>query len=388
MFPHSHARWQATARCWTVAFFVPSVWFASQTSLARERGAEVLIYYANETAPQGREAANYEQIIAWLRSCGGAKHARVAESLARDRQIGSAAVDVEIDILLNGIPRLSDGPQAIVFTNRLVRGGKCLEWRHGWDRFREVKFPAPQDENYILADNPLSRCETMRDVLALAAQEFDPARHDYVLISKSHGSLRKAVTPRLAVRAEETSREEICRVAAPDSSAEELPDWAGKLGISKEEYFSILADAGRRADMRFALVYWEACNASTGGIGTDHLPDNVDRLLLIQHGANYNNLLYGDILAGMHAGDRLADAMTRNLPPKFVLLGHDLKPLPHGFSIPLWIYFVPLLLWVGWVAYQWGPCAGKKNKRAPGLQPADGDVQSTSVLDEPHLTDP
>jgi hypothetical protein len=231
--------------------------------------------------------------------------------------------------------------------------------KHGWDRFRETEFPAPQDENYILAANPLSRSETMTDVLAFAAKQFDPTRHDFVLITKSHGSARKAITPRLAVRAEETNRAELLRVAAAQRDDDHLPDWAGKLGISKGDYFSILDDAGRRLNMHFPLVIWEACNAHTNDVCPGRWPGNVDRLLLIQRDANYTNLLYGDILKGMGGRDRLADALARNLPSKFVLLGQDSGEIPapraSASSVPLWVYFTPLALWVGWVVWQWGP---------------------------------
>ena len=96
------------------------------------------------------------------------------------------------------------------------------------------------------------------------------------------------------------------------------------------------------------------------------MPRNVDRLLVIREKANYINILYADILQGMHAGDRLADALPRNLPSKFVLLGRDLPlPPPPGTStarsVPLWVYFSPLGLWIAWVIWQWGPWGRKKS---------------------------
>ena len=95
------------------------------------------------------------------------------------------------------------------------------------------------------------------------ANQFAPAKHEFVLITQSHGSGKKAITPRLIVRAEETNREELLKIAAEQVESDQLPNWAGKLGISKSDYFSILEDAGARLKMRFSLVYLEACNAYT-----------------------------------------------------------------------------------------------------------------------------
>jgi hypothetical protein len=358
-------RWKATANVWGVAFFVAALFVVPLTASAEQRRDEVLIYYANESAPEGKEAANYDTIIGWLRSSQNAKHAHVADSLQRDRHIFASAVDIDTNVLMTEVPRLKDGPQAVIVTNRLVRQGKCLIWRHGWEKFREFEFPSPRDPNYILAANPLSRPETMKSVLSYVANQFAPAKHDFILITQSHGSGKKAITPRLIVRAEETNREELLKIAAEQVEGDQLPNWAGKLGISKSDYFSILDEAGERLKMRYSLVYLEACNAYTEEIVPDRLPRNVDRLLVIREKANYINILYADILQGMHPGDRLTDALPRNLPSKFVLLGRDLPlPPPPGtataWSFPVWVYFTPLGLWIGWVIWQWGPWGKKK----------------------------
>ena len=359
-----HVQLKATLRWPVVVLFAGVMSAAPILAVAAEMRSEVLVYYANETAPEAREAANYDTVIGWLRTGDHAKHASIANSLMRDRGVFAAAVDVETDVLRNEIPRLQNGPQTIIFTNRLVRQGKCFEWRHGWASFRELGFPVPQDDNYILAANPLSRSDTLRDVLTFVAKEFPPLRHEFLFITKSHGSSRKAVTPRLAVRAEETNREELLRVAADQVGEEQLPDWAGRLGISKDDYFSIFADAGRRLQMNFSLIYSEACNAYTEDVRPDRLPDNVGGLLLIQRDSKYINLLYGDILKRMQPSDRLADVLPRNLPSKFIMISRNLaSPLsPTTWSVPLWVYFTPLALWIVWIALQWEPWSKKKTR--------------------------
>jgi hypothetical protein len=270
-----------------------------------------------------------------------------------------AAVDLECDILRHELPRTGHRTGALILTNRLARRGKCLLFKPGWSQFRETDFATPQDENYILAANPLSLPKTLQGALALAAEHFAPDQHDFVLITKSHGSVLKALTPRLVVRAEETNRGELLQIASPAAEHDRAPDWAGKLGVSKDDYFSIITQAGKRLQMQFSLVYWEACNAFTNDIQQRKLPDNVERLLLIRHDANYVNLLYADILQGMHAEGRLAEALVSNLPPKFALQRRDqgwwltASDTSHSddrWVVPRTLYFLPLALAIVWLA--------------------------------------
>ena len=109
-----------TPRLRSVGLFLVLLSLASTTSLAKDQPSEVFIYYANETAPEGQEAANYDTIIGWLRSTDNEKHAEIADQLEQDRRIFVAAVDVELNTLLRRLPDIENGPQAVIFTNRLV----------------------------------------------------------------------------------------------------------------------------------------------------------------------------------------------------------------------------------------------------------------------------
>jgi len=125
-------RWRAA---WVLAFLA-----LAPTNRLRADPADVLIYYANETSPEGREAKNYDTLIGWLRSGDNPKHALIASQLEKDRRAFQAAVEVEIDSLSGELARMKDGPQAIVLTNRLARRGLCQIIRSDSD-LREVPFP-------------------------------------------------------------------------------------------------------------------------------------------------------------------------------------------------------------------------------------------------------
>lgn len=317
--------------------------------------AEVLIYYANETAPDVSEAENYATIMGWLRSSGDAGHRRVAEQLERDVGIFAKAVDVESAEIMLETLSLKSGPEVVIFTNRLVRDGTCLIWKRGAERFETIAFVPPDTDHLVLKSNPLSDRDVFTRALALVAEQFPPPLHRFVLITKSHGSREKALTPRLAVRAEETNREELLKVASPDTPDDELPSWVGRLGVSKADYLTTLAEAGQQRDMRFSLVFLEACEAATEEVGPDRLPPNVDRLLLMRQNSNYINILWADVLRDLQPGERLADAAIEHLPAKFLVQTHDSPPINSApaTSWPLWVYFAPLLAWGGGlVAYR------------------------------------
>ncbi len=214
----------------------------------------------------------------------------------------------------------------------------------------------PADPNYILAANPLSKPETLYAALAFAAKEFPPVGHRFILMTGSHGNASKALTPRLAIRAEKTNREEVLRMTAGQPVGETLPEWSGSLGITKTEYVRALADAGRDHGMHFSLVFMEACSAYTNELRPENLPENVERLMVIRKPCHYINLLLGDILYDMKPSDRLADAMTRGLPPKFLILRHgDEAPpdaSPPASQTLTWLYFIPLGGWIGWVLWR------------------------------------
>ncbi|MBY0515092.1 MAG: hypothetical protein K2P78_14460 [Gemmataceae bacterium] len=222
---------------------------------------EVFVYYANETAPDEAEAKNYATMQAWFRGSTDPKQRQIADYLDEDRRLFPAATDVEIGDLTRGPAR------GLFFTNRLARRGTCLKVLP--DRLEPVELPfaVPPDPNYVLASNPLSKAETLAAALALAAREFPPDRHEFVLVVKSHGNAKRVITPRWAVRAEETSREEMLAVAAGTHPGPP-PAWAGRLGVGKPEFLAVLGASG----LPFALVDVEACGTDTPEFGRENLP--------------------------------------------------------------------------------------------------------------------
>lgn len=334
---------------------------AAPAAAAANDRAEVLLYYANETAPDETEAKNYATMQAWFRGCTDPKLKLIADHLEDDRVLFQAATDLTIGTLARGADR------AVFFTNRMVRAGKCLVVRPG-QRPAETPFAVPPDPNYVLTSNPLAKAETLAAALAFAGREFPAETHEFVLVVKSHGSAKRVITPRWIVRAEETTREEVLAVAA-GTHAGPLPAWAGKLGIGKAEFLGVLAASG----LRFPLVDVEACGTpDSPEFASENLPANVDRLMHVGKGKAYKiNLLWSDVLWDRRPGERLWESMLRHRPAKFVVAEREpgrtaavAASAAPSRRFPWW-YFAPLGVWTVWASYRLGRSRAAQATRPP-----------------------
>lgn len=317
---------------------------ATSVTAAGTEPKTVFIYIANENAPEGAEQENYDQILDWLESDGGEKAATVASSLNNDRRMFPRVVDLEVSLLTyhpEGHLPLSG---LVVATNRLLRNGHCLISRKGDHETQKTELPfLTEDENIIVDANPASRSKILSQFLAFVAEQFDPATHRFIVVFKSHGSVARVLTPRLVVRATETSKEEILSLVNEEVAEDELPLWVDQLGVSRKEFLSLLATAGKPSQMEFDLVFLEACDATEHDFSLEALPQNVERLLFIKGSANYQDLLYEDILR--QETDDVAQAMIDAASARFVLI--DRNAPDFGFwTVRRILYLLPLITWL------------------------------------------
>jgi hypothetical protein len=329
----------------TAKIIVLSVLLFTPCGVARLHAHEVFIYYANETSPDKASAANYSVIGEWLKSSGSAKALEISDQLERDQREFPAVMEREISALEIGLPHAQPRLRAMIFTNRLVRSGYYRVLNDGVNGFVEAEFRILPHRNYILNCNPLSRPDVFRLVMEEVAHRFDPQTHEFVLITKSHGNRDKAMVPRLVVRHEETNREEILAVANGELGDDQLPEWSGSMGVTKNEYFSILADAGREHGMHFSLVVMESCHGDINDELTQELPQNVGRLYNSgPRGAEYSNLNYDDLLSRYDTSHSIAELISDTLTNRFQTLHHKRHPFPY-FAL---VFFVPFVAWIAW----------------------------------------
>ncbi|MDC0716180.1 hypothetical protein [Nannocystis bainbridge] len=139
---------------------------------------QVLVYYANETAPAGEEAESWDTIISWLASSDRENVSKIADQLHRDREKFPKAVDEELAAMARGLPATAQVAGAALFTNRLARRGKFLLFRADTSVLVEAAFaPAGPDEE-IYMYSPLADAASLDRALrevGRRAGDFVPA---------------------------------------------------------------------------------------------------------------------------------------------------------------------------------------------------------------------
>lgn len=319
------------------------LFFAAVTPAATgAEKTEVLIYYANETAPDEAEARNYDTIINWLETSDLELARSLAHGLKQDRELFPAAVDDEIAAIQAAAAQSNDPVPAILFTNRLVRSGRCLVFHpESSNRFEVVEVPRLTHANEIINSNPLSQPEALSRMLAVAARQFDPAKHEFVLITKSHGGPKHALTLKLGRRASELSREELLQHLAAGTS--DAP--AAVIGTTRHEYVEVLKRTGLEQGMTFRLVCAEACQGTIDQPLAKQLPANVMTLVLSgSRYLSYRTLDYGNLLRGVTRVRPLSSALTAFLSPNYLTVTHS-----RSGSFTSWGWFAPIVVWGLWL---------------------------------------
>jgi len=315
---------------------------------------DVFIYYSNETAPDESEQENYKTIIGWLRTSADPKVLRIAGQLESDLRDFRSAVDFETASLKQTFRMApsDDTSAALIFTNRLSRDGNFEVLLPGISEARVGRFPILKNPDLILRSNPLGTLDGLKAALKIAAIEFDPRLHNFVLVTKSHGKRDLAFTPRLAVLASETSPGEILSVARADGeTSENAPRWViNRRGLAKASYFQSISEAGAQTGLFFSAIFMESC-ASEDLDGGDSGPSakNIGLLFTTQGSTPYRTLDYGSIFAGRRAGESISARLVASLEKKSASYGVPSRKT----EIPTFWYFVPLAAFCGYALSSW-----------------------------------
>ena len=189
------------------------------------RGAqktEVLIYYANESAPDGDELKNVQALEARFAKFPELK--TLVDSLQADRKVFPDIVDKQLADLKANLCGKPD-KALIAFTNRTMRGptaakgilfcrpGKAAEsvdLSPGYNEF--LKAHPKLQTNFLASGNPMSMTATFDWALKQVEAIFPPQTSSYVLISKSHGSGQFLVTPKLTMRSADVQDDDISKL--------------------------------------------------------------------------------------------------------------------------------------------------------------------------------
>lgn len=325
----------------------------------------VLVYYANETAPDEAETQNYNQLLEWLDSSDNEYAKKIATGIRNELKAFPGAVDQEVADIRHGMAELEPDSEftAAVFTNRLARRGVFQVWQPGADEPQELPLELPQFEKLVYNSNPLSHPEVFEAALEAVGRRFDPAGHQFALVTKSHGSRNLAMTPKIILDVSETDRDTLLaeleaenirhqekaldnekKLAgfktiepilgkegklSPDMNntmdAEEestLRQGAPLLGVTKDQYLTILRQCGEQRGMRFPVVFMEACKSQLDEVQLRDLQArgiNIGILFTSDlEGLEYTTIDYADVFSRIEQGERPVQAVNATLAAKYL----------------------------------------------------------------------
>ncbi len=306
--------------------------------------AQVLIYLGNEPSPTPRESENIRQIAAWLESSPEENDRILSLGILEDLKTFPEVVATDLAAIERHSTELSG---VVVSQNRLLQSGVVLVGRGGPLERVPITIGTPKDGRE--ASNPIANPANLIAVLELAAREFDPTTHEFVVVVESHGDEIYAVTPRLGLPTEGLTKETLfARVHGSDNA------FVQRYGITTADLLSILAEQKRKHGFTTKLAVLASCESTI-----EALPPEVPNALVAAGG---EPLLYGSV-----DFEKVLSSKEPTLDRAFI---SALTPAPFEIADPSVLparrrnaaikdvtsrlpYFLPLLAWaVGFVIYR------------------------------------
>jgi hypothetical protein len=319
---------------------------------------QLLVYYADETTPEAAQSQNYAALLDILRSSANPRAATVAASIIADADRFPRLVRRDIDALQREAQRL--GFDLAIFTNALAFEGNYLLFHADTGITETLKLPAiPSTPSLILATSPLSRPEYLRAGLLSVTALYPNNSLDLVLITNGHGGRDMALIPRVNADLSQAGAAMAMREMLESDDNGTPPAWARPQGTSKLAYWQILHEVSAAHGVRFPLVFRETCVSGVRSFTELFaVPDSVS---LIAHSGtgdlNGWDLDYAQMLGTVAPGSDWIGSLSADLKARDVHVetwatawfGVLLVTLR---SIPIVVFFIPLVLWIAWYAWR------------------------------------
>jgi hypothetical protein len=322
---------------------------ASHSLSASER--TVLLYYANESAPQGEEAELFEQLIAWSTQMGTTESLATADALHRDRTIFQRAIDVDMDAIERCSRQSLQDLSVAILTNRLARNGQWRIMRKDAAIFSTEPFSVPEYQFPAATFNPCSRGETFVAFLKAAVDAFPADGTNFVLIVKSHGSEDRFLQPRLTFPPGSLNYESFEQLYAAPPDEQAYYERLDQCSVTKRQFQQLIRQVGDDYGMHFSLVGIECCSAVTAETQEAGLPENIDVLMLINKNPGFLNLIYDEIIPAFNSEMPLHESIIQHARASAVFLGrNNIQPSrpwwqnPLMVGIPVVVFIIVVLL--------------------------------------------
>lgn len=299
----------------------------------------VFVHYANDTAPNGKDAENHRVTIKRLESINHNKAAGIAKNLREEPALMAAAILDDRTILREQLCKRLGVPLC-EFDNAAARSGQFRIWESAETEPRIGKFSVPETGDYIFDENPLATAAGLRSALRGVAKRFPPQSHHFVLLTQSHGSQELAFTVKLARKHENISVEDFEKLFSGTAVNYGLPT----VGVTKSDYFQVLRDAGKEQEMVFAAVILESCKGTIEAPLASELPVNVQLFFASgNRSLDFGSLPWRQIMNATQSPDQLVPAIDQYLAPNFLRIERVQR-------LPVWLWVLPL---VSVLAWQW-----------------------------------
>lgn len=266
---------------------------------------QVLVYFANETCISLSRLRRIEARIEWLRRYGDPAAIATAERVAEDLDRFPTSTHRQVLQLLEVLRRADEAAApvaALVFTNETAsRGWYVL---HAGGTSRKVPLPGVDASHPTLEDVPLCSPAGLRGTLRETAARFAPDEHEYLLITRSHGTQDMAITHAMFEAALDRPP-----AATPQPVTPSNLGWAelgvrglgfrglgergmgekgmilgdrvlasAGVGVTKREYLDVLEEAGDALGMVFKLVFMDSCGSEIPEDLAREIPRNIHAL--------------------------------------------------------------------------------------------------------------
>jgi hypothetical protein len=208
----------------------------------------VLIYYANETREDPATKENTDTILGHLRSSDHKGVQKLADAVQSDRVKFGEIVRAEVAAIKAAVVR-GELSGVVIFTNEMVGNGRFEFAAVGSREFVTDAIEVAVFDDFVSNSHPLAHADVLRTALEVTAKKNSPAEHEFVLVTKSHGSPERAMLPRLALHAEDTNREELlARLTRIPLQAAGKLDKQGDLSMEASGRLDKSGDLGMKVD--------------------------------------------------------------------------------------------------------------------------------------------
>jgi hypothetical protein len=315
----------------------------------------VVLYYANETSLAASNSPNYKAILGALRRANNAAGATIARTIESDSAVFRSVVIKDEADLFHAAKDV--GFDLAFFDNSKTLEGYYLSYmRHTGAVEKRQLATLPPAQNAILEMSPLSRPEALSAAIAGVAALYPEKALDIVLITFTHGSADMAIIPRVSTNltAPDAQREFLQQLSG--SGQVHAPAWAAVQGISKREYWRVIAEASARWGVMFPVVFRQSCASGVDSWSEYRaLPSSVG---YVAHSGTQNMKLrqidYRAVFSRFNPSGSWLEAFKSRIRQSGVQVQskQSIWIGPAMISIasvnPLY-FFVPLMIWLGWL---------------------------------------